>query len=110
MELVQINPVGAQPAQGSLHGADDVPTRPACALVRTVGGTHVHAELGRHDDVLASRSQRPAQEFLTQAGGLAVAVGRVEKSDPGIDSDVDHGPGAGGRLRRRPGAAQVVTA
>src|SRR5665647_3583984 len=86
MKLVQVDPVRAQPAQGRLHGSDDVPTRPAGAVVGTVGAAHVHAELRRHHDVAASRSQRTAQKFLTQAGSLAVTIGRVEQGDPGIDT------------------------
>ena len=82
VQLVQVDAVGAQPAEAVLRGAMDVAGAGALALV-----VHRHPELGRDQDVVASRAEGPAQELL--ADGAPVDIGRVEEGDPGVQSGMD---------------------
>jgi hypothetical protein len=83
MELVEVDAIRLEPAQAALDRRADV-RRARAGRPLLVDR---HAELGREDDVLAARSECPAQEFL--ALGLPVDVGGVEQRDAGIERGVD---------------------
>ena len=84
VDLVQVDPVGAQPPQRVLHLADD-PAPRAALLVRV--GAHRAVELGGQDDVVAATGERLADDLLRLA--LAVHVGGVDEVDPGVERGVD---------------------
>ena len=91
VHLIQIDPVGAQPAQGVLDGTPDVATRPARAPVNAVVLTeaaHIAAEFGGDEDVVALALQDRPEAFL----GSAVGVRGIEQVDPLIERGVDDGP------------------
>ena len=59
MKLVEIDPVGAQPAEACL-GCPAHVRRPGAAAL----GVDLVPELGGDDDVIPPRRERPAQELL----------------------------------------------
>ena len=61
VQLVEVDPVGAEPAQAVLHGDPDVAAGAAGAPVRTVGALHVGAELGRDDDLGRGATPEPGR-------------------------------------------------
>src|SRR3954447_7375773 len=90
VELVEVDPVGLQPAQRGLAGADDVACRQE-GVVRPVGHPAVH--LGRQDrpvPPLAALGEPRADHLLGAALALGepVDVGRVEEVDPLLEGAV----------------------
>ena len=85
VDLVQVDPVGLQPAQRVLDLADDPPPGVA-TLVGVV--SHRHVDLaGEHDAFALTCGERLANDLLGFAGG--VDVGGVDEVDPGIERAVD---------------------
>src|SRR5207302_10060451 len=90
VQLVQVDVVGAQPAQGSGDGAADVGTpalRPGRGPV-----PHVHAaaaELGGQHHLVTARAEDLTQGPL-RAAAPAICVRPVEQRDPGVDGGVHH--------------------
>jgi hypothetical protein len=77
--LVEVDPVGLEPAQAPFDRRHDVAPRGAALQS---GCIHRQSELRRDDDVGAAPSERVAEQFF----GLArrrdrVAVGRIEERD-----------------------------
>src|SRR5271166_4697843 len=102
VDLIQIDPVGAQPAQAVLHLAHDVAARSADLHAFIV---HRHAELGGEYDPLAVVAEDLAQACLRSAA-LAIGIGGVEQRDAEIKRLVDH---LAGRLEVD-AAAEIVAA
>ena len=86
VQLVEVDAIGAEPAQTVVDGALDV--RAARALVVLVD---LGAELRGDDRLVATTGERAAEELL--AARPAVHVGRVEQVDTGIECSPHHGPG-----------------
>jgi hypothetical protein len=84
VDLEQVDPVGAQPAQRVLHRTGDPPPRRA-APVRVLA--HRHRDLRRQDDVVTATLERLADDLLRLAAG--VDVGGVDDVDPGVERPVD---------------------
>ena len=84
VDLVEVDPVGAEPLEGVLDLGDD-PAARAAALVGIVA--HRHEELGGEHDVVATALQCLADDLLRLAGG--VDVGGIDEVDPGIQRGVD---------------------
>src|SRR5215217_4819515 len=85
VDLVQVDPVRAQPAQAVLHFTDDPAARVA-ELVRVVA--HLAVDLGGQDDVVALPvRERLAHDLLRLAA--RVHVGGVDEVDPGVERAVD---------------------
>ena len=84
MDLVEVDVLHLQPAQGIVTGLEDVFTTEAAA-VRP--GPHRAVDLGRHDDIVARGhlAQPPAGNLLADA--VRVDVGRIEEVDPGFEGD-----------------------
>ena len=85
VDLVEVDPVGPQPAQRVLDLLDD----PAARVAELVGVlAHRAVDLGREHDVVApAAGERLADDLL----GLAarIDVGGVDEVDPGIERAVD---------------------
>ena len=99
--LVEVDPVGLQPAQRILDRAADVLPAPRRRLA--VAGAV--AELRRQDDLVAAPGQRAADDLLA-AATAAVDLRRVEEGHARVERGVDHGP----RGRLVDPAAEVVAA
>jgi hypothetical protein len=84
VDLVEVDPVGAEPPQRVLDRPDD-PAPRAAAAVRVLA--HRHEELGREHDVVAPALERLADDLLRLAGG--VDVGGVDEVDAGAERAVD---------------------
>ena len=84
VDLVEVDVVGAEPAQAGLALADDPPARVA-VMFGSVAHRAVH--LGREDDVVAAAGERLADDLLRLAGG--VHVGGVDEVDAGVERGVD---------------------
>ena len=110
VELVEVDPVRAEPAQRGLRGLDDVAAGTAGAEVVAVGAAHVHAELGADHGVVAAAPEGLAQHRLAEARFLAVGVGDVEEGNAGVQGGMHDGVGPLLRLGGRIGPAQVVAA
>ena len=84
VHLVQVDPVGPQPAQAVLDGRLQPPPRVAAA-VRSVA--HLKVALGGEHDL----GPPPAQRLPDDRLGLAVGVhvGRVDEVDPAVERGVD---------------------
>jgi len=91
---VEVDPVGPQPPQAVLAGADQVPARYA-AVVRAVA--HAEACLGGDQHSVALVAKRLADDRLGRA--LRVDVGGVEHVDARIERHVDQ-PARPGHVRR----------
>ena len=89
VELEEIDAIGAEATQAAFHRRRDR----SCARTGGQVGPIAHAELGRDDDVIASRPERGAEQLL--APSSAVDVGGVEQGDTGIERGVNHGLGRG---------------
>ena len=89
VHLVEIDVIGAQPAQRGLHGAHDVAARSA---LQCLGGVHGHAELGGQHDGMAHLADHLAHQRLG-AAFVAIDVGRVEQGDAGVKRGMDHRSG-----------------
>ena len=85
VDLVEVDPVGAQPPQRVL----DRPHDPAARVAPLVGVlTHRVVELRGEDHVVApAAGERLADDLLGLA--LAIDVGRVDEVDPGVERRVD---------------------
>jgi hypothetical protein len=91
VHLIQIDPVGAQPAQGVLDRPADVAARSACAPVDAVvlaEASDVTAELGRDQNVVPPALKDLAEALL----GVAIRVRRVKQIDAVIEGGMHHGP------------------
>ena len=85
VDLVEVDPVGAQPPQRVLDRAHD-PAARAALLVGVLA--HRAVELGGEDDVVApAAGERLADDLLGLA--LPVDVGGVDEVDPGVERRVD---------------------
>jgi len=86
----QVDPVGAEPAQGGVGDLLDV-LRAAGQTVLAAVGVDVEAELRSDDDLVADPGEGLAEEFLVDEG--TVELGRVEEGDAAFDrgaDDADH--------------------
>ena len=99
MELVEVDAVGAQPAQAVLERAPHVFGPGAAPLL-----VDRHAELGGEHDLIPAPGERLAEILL--ALGAAVDVGGVEEVDAGVERRVDDAR----RGRGVEAAAEVVAA
>jgi hypothetical protein len=86
VELVEIDVVGAQPAQRLLDGLPHVAARPAVRPRRHDRTGEIGAELRRDHDVGATALQDLAEHVLR----LAVAIGGVEQRDPFVEGGIEH--------------------
>ncbi len=93
MELEKIDVVSLKSTKRPFHGFADVSTGSACVEVGAVCATHVVAELGSEDDVVASSSQDMAEQGFRSAL-VAVSVSGVEERDAVVECGGDDGPGA----------------
>jgi hypothetical protein len=84
VDLVEIDPVGAQPPQRVLDLADD--PAPRAALLVGIRA-HRAVEFRGEDDVVAAAGERLADDLLGLA--LRVDVGGVDEGDPGVQRGVD---------------------
>src|SRR2546422_7028943 len=85
MDLVEVDPDGAEAAKAVLHLGDDPATRvaPLVALV-----THRAVDLGGQDDLVAlAAGKRLAHDLFRLAP--RVHVGGVDEVDPGVQRTVD---------------------
>src|SRR5690606_20106268 len=98
VNLVQVDVVGAQAAQGGIDGGHDVLAGQA-AVVGAVA--HGQADLGGQH-VVVTVGEDPRQDAAGDllAGAAAVDVGGVEEGDPGVGGAADEGFGA--VLRQHP--------
>ena len=85
VDLVEVDPVGLQPAQRVLDLGDDPPPRVA-TLVGVIAHRHVDLA-GEHHVFALAAGQRLADNRLGLAGG--VHVGGVDEVDPGVQRAVD---------------------
>jgi hypothetical protein len=85
VDLVEVDVIGLQPAQRTLHGTGDPAARIAL-LVRIVAHRSMH--LGGQHHMLAPALQRLADDLLGLAA--AIPVGRIDEIDTGIQRLVDH--------------------
>ena len=84
VDLVEVDPVRAEPAQRVLDRAHD----PAARAALPVGVVaHRAVELGGQDDVVAAALQRLADDLLGLPAG--VDVGGVDEVDAGVERGVD---------------------
>ena len=102
VKLVEVDVVGAEPAQAGLDRAPHVAPGGPGTPVRAVRAAHVHAELGGHHHVLTALAERPAEQLLARAD--AVGVRGVEERDAGVQRGIDHPLGL---LGVDPGAERV---
>ena len=89
MDLVEVDPVRAEPAQAVVHLAHD----PAARVAELVGVVaHLAVELGgQHDVVAAASLQRLPDDLLRLAA--RIDVGGVDEVDPGVERAVDDADG-----------------
>ncbi len=85
MQLVEIDPVGAEPLERRVDRLEHVPARQA-AIVGIVG--HGAVELGRDHDLMTCLTvvEKAAEDLLAFA--QRILVGGVEEIDPGIERRV----------------------
>ena len=91
MQLIEVEPVGAQAAQRILDRLHDPPARAAALLTCIV---HVHAEFRCQHDVLAPRTQHSAHVRF-RATAATIHIRRVEQGNAGVDGRMDDRAGAG---------------
>ena len=84
VDLVEVDPVGAEPAQRVLDLADD-PAAGAATVVEVVA--HRHERLGREHDVVAASREGLADDDLGLAGGVDVCG--VDERDARVERAVD---------------------
>src|SRR5262245_9502337 len=100
MQLVKVDPIGAQPFQAPLDGLHDI--APRCRL-ELAGVGHRYAELAREHGrfaLLAENSSKP----LLRAAFVAVAVGGVDQ----VDAELDRLAYDAARRRKIDAAAEIV--
>jgi len=84
VQLIEVDPVGAEASQAVLDSnADPAPRRAAAILA-----AHVHTEFRGNDRGVARSSQRCSEHLFAPA--LAVDVSRVEECDALVECGVDH--------------------
>ena len=88
VDLVEVDVVGAQAAQGVLDLAHD-PAAGSAALVRVLA--HRHEELRGEEHVVAAALAAPPDDLLGHAAG--VDVGGVDEVDAGVEGAVDDAGG-----------------
>src|SRR6058998_4272261 len=88
VDLVEVYPVGPEAAKAALNRIEDVPARGA-PVQRPF--THRTDEFRRDNDILASVSQRRAEELL--AARTAVDVRRIKERYPQLERAVHDGGG-----------------
>jgi hypothetical protein len=103
--LIEVDVIGAEPAQAGIATADDVmPRQPG--VVGPIA--HGHPHLGREQDVLAGNRQRLGDDLLGQSG--RICVGGVDEVHARVERHGDLPPGTvdiGVSDHRRPtGAAE----
>jgi len=108
MELVEVDPIGTEPAQGRFDGLDDVAAGATVTEVGAVGSLAVHPKLGGHHGLVPPASECLAQHGLAQARFAAVVVRHVEQRDPGLQGCGYDGVRAFLRLSGGVGPAKVV--
>jgi hypothetical protein len=86
VDLIEVDPVGLQPAQAVLHLADQ-PAPGVAALVDVLA--HRAVRLGGQHHVVSSALERLADDLLGLTGG--VHVGGVHEVDSGVQRTVDDG-------------------
>ena len=86
MLVVQVDVVGAKPAQRALHGGADV-GRTAVESPRARAGVRDEAELGGEHHLVAAALDGTADEFLVDV--RAVDLGGVDEGDAEIESAMD---------------------
>ena len=99
MDLVQVDIVGAQPAQAVFGGLPHV-----LRLGAVVRFVELHAELGGDDD--SCRRLPSARPRIFLAVAFIVDVGGIEEVDAGVERGVDHAA----RLRFIDAPAEIVAA
>ena len=104
VELVEVDVVGAEPAQARLDRPDQVVARRADVVG---AGAEAEGPLGGDDHLVAAALDRLAQDLLGHA--VRVDVGRVEHGEPGLEADVDEPRGLGD-VARAPGLEELVAA
>ena len=88
MDLVQVDVVGAQPAEGVL----DLPRDPQSGIALLVhSGTHLAVDLGGQDYLVPPSLQGLADDLFRRA--FAIDVGRVDEVDPGVERSLDDANG-----------------
>jgi hypothetical protein len=95
VDLVQVDVVGAQPAQRVLDRAPDVAPSALGTDRRAIA--HVGAlmpELGREQHLVPASTEDLADQLL-RPSAATVGLGRVQERDAGVDSRVDHRAGTG---------------
>ena len=102
VQLVEVDPVGAQPLQARLDRMHDVTPRRTAQLARIV---HRQAELGCEHDLLALVTEN-ASERLFRTAFVAVAVRGVDQ----VDAEVDRLVHDALRRRKIDTAAEIVAA
>jgi hypothetical protein len=90
--VVQVDVVGGEPPQGAFDRGADV-GRAAVEVAGAAAGVGDHAELGRHDDLVATALDGAADEFLV--GERPEDFGGVEQGDADIECPVDGTDGLG---------------
>jgi len=96
VDLIQVHPIGVQPAERILDGLQDVPTGVA-PIVGVVGLGEV--DFCRQDDLWAAPARKRLAHHPFALAGV-VHVGRVKEIDAGIQGTVNDADGV--RLRRGP--------
>ena len=86
VHLVQVDPIGAEPAQAVVDRPHD-PAAGVAAPVRVVVVADRIVELGAQHDVVATAGDRLADDLLVLAVG--VHVGGVDQVDAGVERSVD---------------------
>lgn len=88
MQLIEIDPVGVEPAQARFDRLHDVAPRRAAQFV---GAIHRQPEFGGQHDVFAPGTEKVTQDFFG-AALVAVRVGGVDQRDTDIERFVHHQP------------------
>ena len=86
VHLVQVDVVGAEPAQAVLHGGHD-PAAGVALAVGVVVVAHRVVELGGQHHLVTTGCQRGADDLL--GGPVAVHVGGVDQVQPGVEGAVN---------------------
>src|SRR5713101_8853642 len=97
MDLVEVDEIGAEPAERALDGVQDVLARGAAVPWL---GAHGAGALGRDHEVVAPALEPPPENLLRAPHGLVGAaqridVGRVEKGDPARRCAIENGDRGG---------------
>jgi hypothetical protein len=102
VQLVEVDPVGAQALEARLDRLHDVA---AGRAPERAGLVHRQAELGREHDLLAPVAENAPQRLL-RAAAVAVAVGSIDQIDSARHRRVHHALGR----RKIDTAAEIIAA